>query len=611
MGWVYRARDIVLDRHVALKVLHISRNVDVEPKERFYREARACTKLQHPSIVMVHDTGEAAGAAYIVMELLRGTDLRRYIHESRPLSLAQKLEFLAQVCDGLAHAHQNGIVHGDLKPSNIFIHEENQSKILDFGIARLPSANQTIVGKVLGTPNYMAPEQILGRPCDNRSDLFSAAIVFFEFLVNAHPFQSSFIPRRIAEGDPDSLSKRDLLIPESLDRLLTRALKRIPDERIQTAEEFATRRREVARGLLTSFATPMDFDVASQSKERLAALPTESVLASEVDAAQWRVMEFIRLLREFDEAFALNQHDSARKTMDQMRQIAAVDGRFAETLGAYQEILDRATPGSDPIPSRVVTGDQGPAPLGSPGRTCRFCDTRNRDTAKYCEECGQGLMPRRAPSSRAGEGERLAARSRLESFFDRALAIMSRFLAPVWVLRIRRSTGGVSRWFGALKESSRLPWSGVSHLAPTQKLIARAGGAALLLVASAAMSVSLSRPVPIEKPIGVAVVQASLTDLLQNPDGNAKRLMSFQQGTRLNVLEPPKAQNQLFAYVQFVSSGKNSRPGYVRTGDLSRWDSDDPAYEWAFLRLFGPRQGDSEDQHRRVVDEMRKFARRV
>src|SRR5260221_79275 len=107
MGWVYRARDIVLDRHVALKVLHISRNVDVEPKERFYREARACTKLQHPSIVMVHDTGEAAGAAYIVMELLRGTDLRRYIHESRPLSLAQKLEFLAQVCDRLAHAHES------------------------------------------------------------------------------------------------------------------------------------------------------------------------------------------------------------------------------------------------------------------------------------------------------------------------------------------------------------------------------------------------------------------------------------------------------------------------------------------------------------------------
>src|SRR5204862_5446462 len=137
-------------------------------------------------------------------------------------TLAQKVDLMAQVCDGLAHAHGQQLVHRDIKPSNIFVCDDQRAKLLDFGIARMPTSNLTMAGKVLGSPNYMAPEQIRGGKCDVRSDLFSAAIVFCELLVGEHPFKDDFIPRRIVSTPPDSLRERDPQIPEALEALLFR-----------------------------------------------------------------------------------------------------------------------------------------------------------------------------------------------------------------------------------------------------------------------------------------------------------------------------------------------------------------------------------------------------
>jgi serine/threonine-protein kinase len=210
-------------------------HVDPEVRQRFYREARGLARLQHPNIVTVYDLGEDGGTAYIAMELLNGVDWRRAMRD-RPLPTPLKLELIVQVCEGMAHAHRSALVHRDLKPSNLFIHQGKQVKILDFGLARLPESRLTLTGRVLGTPNYMAPEQILGEPCTPQSDIFSAGIVFFEFLTGVHPFRSTLIPRRIAHGEPENLLEVAPLMPAGLAPAFSRALARNPAERCDICE---------------------------------------------------------------------------------------------------------------------------------------------------------------------------------------------------------------------------------------------------------------------------------------------------------------------------------------------------------------------------------------
>jgi serine/threonine-protein kinase len=228
--------------------------MDIEIVERFRREARAGAQLHHRNIVTVYDLGDAEGGViYIAMELLDGMDLRAAVKKQLAIPMARKVEMVAEVCEGLAHAHSNGIIHRDVKPSNLFLHSRDQIKILDFGIARLATSVLTRTGRILGTPNYMAPEQITGEKCDSRSDLFSAAIVSFEFLTGAHPFQAPFIPRRIVNDEPERLRDIDPRLPSELDEALFRAMARDPEYRFQTGEEFAfALRRVIDSGNMTS-----------------------------------------------------------------------------------------------------------------------------------------------------------------------------------------------------------------------------------------------------------------------------------------------------------------------------------------------------------------------
>src|SRR5258708_2517442 len=239
MGTVYRASDTMLDREVALKTIRTGPEVDPEIRERFYREARACARLVHPNIITVYDLGEVDKTAFIAMELLAGSDFRQVIAEKRRMSRGAKIELALQFLNALSHAHAHGIVHRDIKPSTLFLRGNGTVKVLDFGIARLPSSRLTVAGSILGTPNYMAPEQILPRPSDARADLFSAAVVLFELLVYVHPFQSPLIPRRIIEGEPDSLFDHDSSMPVVLERVVARALAKDPAQRYASAEEFS------------------------------------------------------------------------------------------------------------------------------------------------------------------------------------------------------------------------------------------------------------------------------------------------------------------------------------------------------------------------------------
>ncbi len=205
MGAVYAAYDEVLERHVAIKTIAAQRGRDPELQLRFYREAKSAARLQHPNIVGVYDMGEEGETAYIAMELLEGKDLKKIIEEKTPMALERKLSIIAQVAEGMAHAHDNGILHRDLKPGNIHVGASGNAKILDFGIAHIPASNLTESGVRLGTPLYMSPEQIRGLKCDARSDIFSLGIVMYELLTYTHPFREKTLQKtldRILFGEP-------------------------------------------------------------------------------------------------------------------------------------------------------------------------------------------------------------------------------------------------------------------------------------------------------------------------------------------------------------------------------------------------------------------------
>ena len=338
MGTVYRARDTVLDREIALKTIRAGPAVDPELRERFYREARTCARLQHPNIVTVFDLGESDGMAFIAMELLEGEDLSHLIETKRELPLATRLTLMVQICEALDHAHRHNVIHRDVKPSNIFILPDDRAKVLDFGIARLPSSKLTLVGKVLGTPNYMAPEQILGKGCDGRSDLFAAAVVFFEFITGVHPFHSLFIPRRIASGPPDSLLDIDPQLPISLDEVLTRALEQDPDARYQTGAQFAKKLREVIAELE---GTPMPLPRRPTQPGTGPDTHTPPIAEPPPgsDAAEQRISEFLRLLNDFDTAVERRGAEAARRAFEEMEKLQAADDRFSATVGEYAKRL--------------------------------------------------------------------------------------------------------------------------------------------------------------------------------------------------------------------------------------------------------------------------------
>src|SRR5688572_27749169 len=191
MGMVYLAHDTVLERDVALKVMVSQIADDPELIQRFSREAKAVAKMTHPNVVTVFDLGSHTdGSPFIAMELLKGQDLQKAMRTPPPMPTDRKVAIIVQVLAGLAHAHEAGIVHRDIKPANIFINQDGTVKIMDFGVARLTSASMTGTGNIVGTADYMSPEQVKGARVDGRSDLFSVGCMLFELLTGQRPFHS-------------------------------------------------------------------------------------------------------------------------------------------------------------------------------------------------------------------------------------------------------------------------------------------------------------------------------------------------------------------------------------------------------------------------------------
>ncbi len=237
MGVVWRAQDPVLGRTVAIKTISAALGSDNENKERFLREARAAAQLNHPNIITVFDFGQADNELYMAMELLEGKDLKELIVGGQ-LTFEQKLDIMEQVTDGLAYAHGRDVIHRDLKPGNIHVQPNGQVKILDFGLARLGSSDLTKTGVVMGTPNYMSPEQVMGERVDARSDVFSAGAVFYELLTNRKPFDAESIHAtlyQVVHRDAPPPRQWDPRLPEEVVTIIETAMTKQLDGRYRNA----------------------------------------------------------------------------------------------------------------------------------------------------------------------------------------------------------------------------------------------------------------------------------------------------------------------------------------------------------------------------------------
>jgi serine/threonine-protein kinase len=253
MGVVYRGRDPRLNREVAIKAIPLADEFDPDDLEqaraRFFREAEMAGRLSHPHIVTIYDAGEDRGTAYIAMELLRGQHLVEYTTAARLLPTAVAIEIVARLADALHYAHQNQVVHRDIKPANImFDAPSGELKITDFGIARLTDSGRTRTGVVLGTPSFMSPEQLQGRPVTGRSDLFSLGVSLYQLLTGQLPFRADTMPglmMKIAQEPHPRICAINPAVPAGLDPFFERALAKEPAERYASGASFAQALRDL------------------------------------------------------------------------------------------------------------------------------------------------------------------------------------------------------------------------------------------------------------------------------------------------------------------------------------------------------------------------------
>jgi len=274
MGAVYQSTRLLIGDQVAVKVLHLDQAADPAAAERFRREAQAAARVQHPNAVTIYDFGVSnEGLVYLVMELIAGQSLRHLLHQSGPLPLADAASIITQVCGALDAAHEQHVVHRDIKPDNIIVREATggwRVKVLDFGIAKLTNLTATtdqltLTGSVIGTPNYMSPEQCLGEELDQRSDIYSLGVMLYEMLTGVVPFNATTWGAVIVQHvnqQPPPLSSFKPGLPAAAEAVVLRALAKDRAARPQTAGMLA-RELEAAAAYPTARSTPPQFPIAS------------------------------------------------------------------------------------------------------------------------------------------------------------------------------------------------------------------------------------------------------------------------------------------------------------------------------------------------------------
>jgi len=293
MGVVYSAHDELMGRDVAVKVMMTDLEGEPDIRARFMREAQVSAKLNHRNIVTIFDIGEDNGRLFIVMELLKGETLDRSLKQ-RSFSIEEKVDLTLEVCEGLAVANGAGVCHRDVKPGNLFVQAEGGLKILDFGIARLASSSMTASGFIVGTPDYMSPEQARGVAVDERSDIFSLGAVLYLMLTGRKPFVAPDLPavlHKVVSEDPPPIEAKDA--PPALTRIVFKALSKDPAARFQKFPEFSAelsrwRRRydaetrALAERVAISFESLRDFASEEQAEGEALGLHPEAGLHSRI-----------------------------------------------------------------------------------------------------------------------------------------------------------------------------------------------------------------------------------------------------------------------------------------------------------------------------------------
>jgi serine/threonine-protein kinase len=264
MGTVYKGEDPAIDRLIALKTIRLdflaSEDETKELKDRLIREAQAAGKLSHPNIVTIYDVGEEGDLQYIAMEYLKGYTLDKLIKKKTELNYRIVAKIIIQVCDALSYAHQHGIVHRDIKPVNIMILDDFKVKVMDFGIARFGASSMTQSGVAVGTPSYISPEQLQGKPADRRSDIFSTGVVLYELLTKHKPFRAEDINSlmySILNDKPTPPSAINDKTPTIFDRIVEKAMAKNAGERYQYASEVS----DLLKDFVSSFIVTRSFRI--------------------------------------------------------------------------------------------------------------------------------------------------------------------------------------------------------------------------------------------------------------------------------------------------------------------------------------------------------------
>jgi eukaryotic-like serine/threonine-protein kinase len=369
MGIVYRAVDNRIGRLVAIKMMTGGYADNPDLLKRFYREAQSAGSLQHPNIVIIYDLGEEGGNPYMVMEYMPGEPLDKIIDVRRPMSIVDRLGIIIQVCSALNYAHQHGIVHRDIKPGNVMVMPDGSVKILDFGIARVQDKSMTKTGQIIGTINYMSPEQLKGQVVDGRSDIFSAGVVLYELLSGSLPFETGDTAstiHKILHEPPPPLKNYLAEYPQELDAAIERALAKDRDERYATAEDFGfellaiqeTQKRQMVSEYVAqarSYIKGNDYTHAKELLQQVLKIDTHhtdaKLLMAEVQkaiATQQRGEQLKELRAHAEESLKHQQYTEALSLLDQalkfdktnselqnMREVAHKGHKEREQLDIY------------------------------------------------------------------------------------------------------------------------------------------------------------------------------------------------------------------------------------------------------------------------------------
>ncbi len=616
MGNVYRARDTTLDREVALKTIRTGAAVDPDIRQRFYREARACARLQHPNIITVYDLGEADNTAYIAMELLEGADFRRIIQERRPLPLELKLSAAVEVCEAIAHAHRHGVIHRDIKPSNLFLTDQGRAKVLDFGIARLPSSKLTVAGQILGTPNYMAPEQILARPSDGRADLFSAAVVFFELLTFAHPFQGTLVPRRIVQSDPDSLFDYDAGLPLVLEKIMARGLAKEPERRYQTGDEFATDLRAVLDAIRgNASATVSRVELPSERSIPVAAAPAAApppppAVAAAVclvpegqDPQEWRLSEALRLLPEFEAAISRKDVAAAQSTVSELEMRLAGDLRFGDAIrlcrSRLAELMNGTGTSRPPLEQRAAVTAESAAPPPRPAPSLQIVEPPLPPSP-----APRVAQPTPAPVLRQERPIDLDAT--LFNLSSEAVESHAPLDLPPPSEPVEPRAGPAAESLPAPPATAPSPSIPNLQRRKTQMIVAGAAFCALVVLIG---GIVILRSVSVKPAVATAVVAIPSLNVFAAPDPTASVVASLPRGAQLNILRLPTAREQEWVNVQPVKP-KVFRPGFAHVSELRDWQGRTGAAALDLIQTLGPGESGTDSEIESQIQDLNQVASR-